>query len=247
MFDIQLANAFGSLSVVSQANYPNMSPCVVLIKMIHAVLCEPRQSLPGNGNWAGKEPLGNELMVSGFGFFMELVHEKAVGPDAKDGSYKSHVVSLEVHNALQATEIFVRHAQGSWTPFNAVPKGGGKVSVKDLCRSMSDVCDVLRDVIRFSKQSMDEVAKHHGGLVKSTSFKEVMKQVGEAIDTSSLQTRFEQISALHAATLAHNNIQGSETLQYVVDDLTKVLSITEKSLEEARDGNMDGDGDVGMQ
>lgn len=124
-------NALGSLSVVSQANYPNMSPCVVLIKMIHAVLCEPRQSLPGGGNGVSKEPLGNELIVSGFGFFMELVHEKMVVPDAKDGSYKSHVVSFEVHNALQATEIHTRHVQRSWTQFNAVPKGGGKVSVKE--------------------------------------------------------------------------------------------------------------------
>lgn len=215
-----------------------MNPDVMLIKMIHAQLCKPGRKSTDD------QPLGNRLTISGFGFFMELMHKEMRGQDNNGaGEYSAPTVDFEINEALDNTEIYMHHSRGSWTPSDFVPHDGGKVNVEDLFQVLTSMRDVLRKVIRFSEASMEDVAKQHGGMLKSTSLKDLMIKVGDSVDRSSLQVQFEQVCALHAAAYAQNKVNSAKTLRDLVMYVERVLLITEKSLHE---GGNDEDEDSVM-
>ncbi|KKY29422.1 hypothetical protein UCDDA912_g10654 [Diaporthe ampelina] len=210
-----------------KSNYPHMNPDVMLIKMIHAQLRKPHQKSTDG------QPLGNRLTVSGFGFFMELMHKEMLHQDNDGaGEYSEPNVDFQINEALDKTEIFMHHSKCSWTPSNLVPQDGGEIEVEDLFHVLTSMRDVVRAVIRFSEASMEDVAKQHGGMLKSTSLKDLMIKVADSVDRASLQARFEQICALHAAAYAQNKVNSAKTLQNLAVCMDKVLLMTEKSLGE---------------
>lgn len=204
-----------------------MNPDVMLIKMIHAQLRKPDQKSTDG------QALGNRLTISGFGFFMELMHKEMLHQDDNGaGEYSEPRVTFQINEALDKTEIFMHHSKCSWTPSNVIPQNGGEIEVEDLFHVLTSMREVIRDVNRFSEASMEDVAKQHGGLLKSTSLKELMIKVADSVDRASLQARFEQVCALHAAAYAQNKVNSAKTLQELAVCMDKVLLIVEKSIEE---------------
>lgn len=213
----------------------------MLIKMIHARLCKTHPRLSPD------RALGNNLPISGFGFFMECMHKRMYGQDNDGGGeYNEQTVAFEIYRALDDTETYMHHANSSWTPSNVDLGDGGKVKAGDLFVFLTSMRKVLHKVIRFSDESMEDVAKQHGGILKTTSFKDLMTKVGESVDKSSLQARFEQICALHAAAYAQNNVNSAKILQDMLRCVDRVLLITEKSLREEGEDGKDKDGDAQM-
>lgn len=226
------------LTVTSQFNYPQIDPDVMLIKMIHVQLCK----LPGDS--ANVSCLGERLQIGGFGFFMQLMHKKMSVLDKDSaGEYDETALTFHINDALEATDIHLQHSPGSsWTPSKKDPKAGGKITVRGLASVLTDVCNVLKKVDRFSEESMEEIANLHGGVLKSASFKGLMSKVADSVDKSSLQVVFEQTSALHSALCAQNNVVCGEILKGMVTTLGKILILTEKSLDETDEVEGDEDG-----
>jgi Ni,Fe-hydrogenase III large subunit len=92
---------------------------------------------------------------------------------------------------------------------------------------ISGTKDTIDQLANFIRASSQQVAEQHGGILKHAGIRELMKNIGNAVDVVHLQSLVEQVCALHAVQHTAANGEAVEQLSQLIELLHKALSVSQ--------------------
>jgi hypothetical protein len=178
---------------------PNLA--VDVIQAVHRVLKE--------GDHGKRLPYGE------LAFFLGICNDNI--PSVNIGE---KVVEQEVQRALQTVHLHDIYNTGRTT--------SNVESLTDENYRLVLGCtkDTIDQLTKFIRDSSQQVAAQHGGILRQAGIRELMNKVGGAVDVVNLQNLVEQVAGLHAVQHAAANGQAVEQLSQLSGQLGKVLSIS---------------------
>ncbi|KAI4269744.1 MAG: hypothetical protein LQ337_007105 [Flavoplaca oasis] len=160
---------------------------------------------------------GARLPYRDLAFFLELCNHNI--PSLILGEQE---VAKEVERALQTVEIADHHRTGRTTS-NHEP-----ITKENYRLVLSCMKDTIDQIITFIKDSGQQVAQQHGGVLKHAGIKDLMNKFSNAVDVVHQQSLFEQLANVHAVQHTSANSKASEKLLDLSELIGKVLSVRDQ-------------------
>jgi hypothetical protein len=159
---------------------------------------------------------GKRLPYGELPFFLGICNANIPSVDMAE-----KVIEQEVERALQTVHLHGVYNTGRTTS-NVESTANENHRLVLSCTK-----DTIDQLTKFMRDSSQQVAEQHGGILRQAGIKELMSKVGGAVDVVHLQSLVEQVAGLHAVQHTAANGQAVEQLSQLSELLGKTLFISQ--------------------